>query len=138
MCKMEELTVKKKVWVTRYESSSLYDEYLLTYVSVERVKRNLYQFKLIKIDKVNNKPFTGGGGYIIHNLPKIGEKKLLRKHSIKWNVKNYTWAGRIVHWFNVKWPCKDENYIQHPTELYPIMYRSYHGLTYPKTYENKH
>lgn len=137
MSDCKQITVKKTVWV-RTEVSHLYDEYVLTYSSVEKVKRNLYLFRLTKIVKLNDKSFTGGGGDIIRYVPSIGERKLLRKHKITWNVKNYIWAGRVVRWFNVKHPGKDENYIQTPAELYPIYSNGIYGLRYPKFYDNKH
>lgn len=131
MCDCKQIIVKKTVWV-RTEVSHLYDEYELTYVSVERVKSGLYRFKLINKIKKNKEPFGGGGCVHIVYPYEIETYKLLRKHKIRWNVKNFTWAGRVVRWFNVKHPCWDEDYIQTPTELYPIYGRddSPTGLKY--------
>ena len=129
------MKVIKTVWVHSSVAWHLYDEYKLTYSAVKRVKYNLYWFELTDIVKVNDEPFGGGGCvHIIRCVPSLGERKLLRKHKITWNVKNFTWVGRVVRWFNVHWPGRDEDYIQTPTELYPIYGRddSPTGLKYSK------
>lgn len=133
----KQITVKKKIRVEN--SKGRFDEYVLTYASFEKVKSNLFWFRLIKIDK-NNRLFAASEESTpVDRLPELGDSKLLRVHNLRWNVRNFNRAGGIVRWFNVHQPCKDEDYVQSPKQLYPIWRKKTNGdLMYPRVYENKY
>lgn len=110
------ITVEKRIWVRDIEKYYFFDEYLLTYSSVKKIKTNLYMFELTEIKKLNDQQFTGGGGYIVNFLPRLKHKVKLRRHSDKWGAKQWS---RVVKWFNVEKAHVDEDYVQIPVELYP-------------------
>lgn len=115
----EEIYVERIVWVRLETDYCFFNEYKLKYKSDSKVpNKNIYIFKLTDIEKLNERPFTGGGGNIINWLPRIGHTVQLRQHKKKWNIKNMNWAGRAIQWFNVE--RLDDLYKEVPVRLYDI------------------